>query len=106
MRMPTRKMRPPAQTKNAVAASVSTKPRAICQAGGASLVPFATPVLMTLRLALTPAPPAWQIALGFGLTLAATAFFVWAGGRIFRVGILMQGKSATFAEMWRWVRAG
>ena len=57
-------------------------------------------------MALTPAPPAWQIALGFVLTLATTAFFVWAGGRIFRVGILMQGKSATFAEMWRWVRAG
>jgi ABC-2 type transport system permease protein len=71
-----------------------------------SLVPFATPVLMTLRMALTPAPPAWQIALGFVLTLATTAFFVWAGGRIFRTGILMQGKSATFAEMWRWVRAG
>ena len=72
----------------------------------ASLVPFATPVLMTLRMALTPAPPAWQIALGFVLTLATTAAFVWAGGRIFRTGILMQGKSATFAEMWRWVRAG
>jgi ABC-2 type transport system permease protein len=71
-----------------------------------SLVPFATPVLMTLRMALTPAPPAWQIALGFVLTLATTAAFVWAGGRIFRTGILMQGKSATFAEMWRWVRAG
>jgi ABC-2 type transport system permease protein len=73
---------------------------------GASFVPFATPVLMTLRMALTPAPPAWQIAVGFVITLATTAFFVWAGGRIFRTGILMQGKSATFAEMWRWVRAG
>jgi ABC-type Na+ efflux pump permease subunit len=72
----------------------------------ASLVPFATPVLMTLRLALTPAPAVWQIALGLALTMATSAFFVWAGGRIFRVGILMQGKSATFAEMWRWVRAG
>ena len=71
-----------------------------------SLVPFATPVLMTLRMALTPAPPAWQIALGFVLTLATTAAFVWAGGRVFRTGILMQGKSATFGEMWRWVRAG
>ena len=40
------------------------------------------------------------------LALACTAFFVWAGGRVFRVGILMQGKSATFAEMWRWIRAG
>ena len=35
-----------------------------------SLVPFATPVLMTLRMALTPAPTPWQIALGFVLTLA------------------------------------
>ena len=72
----------------------------------ASLVPFATPVLMTLRMALTPAPTVWQIALGFVLTLATSVFFVWAGGRVFRVGILMQGKSANFAEMWRWVRAG
>ena len=72
----------------------------------ASLVPFATPMLMTLRMALSPAPAAWQIALGFVLTLATSLFFVWAGGRVFRVGILMQGKSATFAEMWRWVRAG
>jgi ABC-2 type transport system permease protein len=72
----------------------------------ASLIPFATPLLMTLRLALSPAPALWQILLGFVLALACTAFFVWAGGRVFRVGILMQGKSATFAEMWRWIRAG
>ena len=39
----------------------------------ASLIPFATPMLMTLRLALTPAPTLWQIALGFVLALACTA---------------------------------
>jgi len=71
-----------------------------------SLIPFATPMLMTLRMALSPAPTAWQIALGFVLALGCTTLFVWAGGRVFRTGILMQGKSATFAEMWRWVRAG
>ncbi len=62
-------------------------------------------MLMTLRMALSPAPAPWQIALGFALTLATTALFVWAGGRIFRTGILMQGKSASFSEMIRWVRA-
>lgn len=71
-----------------------------------SLIPFATPMLMTLRMALSPAPAPWQIALGFVLTLATTALFVWAGGRIFRTGILMQGKGASFGEMIRWVRAG
>jgi ABC-type Na+ efflux pump permease subunit len=72
----------------------------------ASLVPFATPILMTLRLALTPPPTWWQIVLGFVLTGATSILFVWAGARIFRTGILMQGKSATFGEMWRWVREG
>jgi ABC-2 type transport system permease protein len=72
----------------------------------ASLIPFATPILMTLRLALKPGPAAWQIAASFVLTVITTAAFVWAAGRIFRVGILMQGKSATFGEMLRWMRAG
>ncbi len=71
-----------------------------------SLIPFATPMIMTLRLALKPGPAFWQIALSFVLTLATTAALVWAAGRIFRVGILMQGKSATFGELVRWVRAG
>jgi ABC-2 type transport system permease protein len=71
-----------------------------------SLIPFATPMLMTLRMALSPAPTLWQILLGFVLALGCTTLFVWAGGRIFRTGILMQGKSASLAEMWRWVRAG
>ncbi len=69
-----------------------------------SLVPTATPFLMLPLTTLSPGPPVWQQALGIGLTLATTVCCVWVAGRIFRVGLLMQGKSATFADMVRWVR--
>ena len=70
-----------------------------------SLIPFATPFLMLLRVSLQPGPPMWQLALSIALTLATMLVLVWAAGKIFRTGILMQGKSATFAEMIRWVRS-
>ena len=70
-----------------------------------SLIPFATPFLMLLRVSLQPGPPAWQLALSIVLTLSTMLFLVWAAGRIFRTGILMQGKSASFAEMVRWVKS-
>ena len=35
---------------------------------------------------------------------ATTVVVVWAAGKIFRTGLLMQGKSATIGEMLRWVR--
>jgi ABC-2 type transport system permease protein len=72
---------------------------------GASLFPPATPFLMLLRLALEERPPAWQVALGVGLTLLTTIFIVWAAGKIVRTGLLMQGKGVTLAELFRWVKA-
>lgn len=72
---------------------------------GLSLWPTAAPFLMLLRVAIPPGPPLWQIALSFALTTAAAAAAVYAAGKIFRTGLLMQGKSATFGEMLRWVRA-
>ena len=71
-----------------------------------SLLPTAAPFLMLLRIALHPGPPMWQVALSLTFTALATAGAVWAAGRIFRTGILMQGKSASVREMLRWVRVG
>jgi ABC-2 type transport system permease protein len=73
---------------------------------GLSLFPSATPFLMLLRIMLPPGPPLWQVALGVTLTTATAVGFTYAAGKIFRTGLLMQGKAATFGEMWRWVRAG
>ena len=72
----------------------------------ASLVPLATPILMTLRLALKPGPAAWQIVASFVLTALTTGLLVWAAGRIFRVGILMQGQGAKLGDLFRWVIRG
>lgn len=70
---------------------------------GMSLFPPATPFVMLLRMALHPAPPLWQVALSVVLTVATTVVCVWASGKIFRVGMLLQGKSANYAQMLRWV---
>jgi len=70
-----------------------------------SLVPTAAPFLMMLRISLAPGPPGWQIALSAVLMAVTTVAAVWAAARIFRVGILMQGKTASLGEMMRWVRA-
>jgi ABC-2 type transport system permease protein len=72
---------------------------------GMSLFPPASPFLMLMRLALRPAPPAWQVALAVLLTSATAIFCVWSAGKIFRIGLLMQGKAPNFRELARWIVA-
>src|SRR5262249_3288115 len=73
---------------------------------GMSLLPLARRMLMTARLAVSPPPPLWQPLLGAVLVLATTLLCVWAAGRIFRIGILMQGKGAKVGEILKWVFRG
>ncbi len=72
---------------------------------GMSLFPPASPFLMLMRLALRPAPPAWQVVLSVVLTTLTAMAIVWAAGKIFRTGLLMQGKPPSFVELARWVMA-
>jgi ABC-2 type transport system permease protein len=72
----------------------------------ASLIPTATPMLMILRVAVPPGVGWWQPALGLVMMLVTTVIFVYAAGRIFRVGILMQGKGASVRDLARWVVRG
>ncbi|MBZ0113755.1 MAG: ABC transporter permease [Thermoanaerobaculia bacterium] len=68
-----------------------------------SLIPFFTPLIMMLRIAVKM-PPAWQIALGYVLTLGLDILMVWVCARVYRVGILMYGKRPTLREILRWAR--
>lgn len=70
-----------------------------------SLIPTASPFLMILRIGIRPGPPLWQILLSVVLMTGTMMLAVYAAGKIFRTGLLMQGKSATIPEMIRWVRA-
>ena len=71
-----------------------------------SLIPPATPMLMVLRQAVPPGVPTWQPLLGVALVLVTTIACVFVAGRIFRVGILMQGQGANFRELIRWTFRG
>jgi ABC-2 type transport system permease protein len=69
----------------------------------ASLIPFFTPLVMMLRIAVKT-PPLWQIATSYVLTTATISAMVWLCARVYRVGILMYGKKPTLQEIVRWVR--
>ena len=68
-----------------------------------SLVPFFSPILMVVRAAATDVP-FWQMALALTLLAASFVGTIWLASRIYRVGILMYGKKASFRDLARWVR--
>lgn len=68
-----------------------------------SMVPFFSPTLMMLRIAMVN-PPLWQIGLSMGLMVLAILGCTWLAARIYRVGILMYGKRPSLAELGRWLR--
>jgi ABC-2 type transport system permease protein len=68
-----------------------------------SMIPFFSPVLLYAR-AGAAAIPAWQIGVSLALLYLGVWGMAWVAGRIYRVGILMQGKRPTLPELWRWVR--
>ncbi len=70
-----------------------------------SIAPFFSPITMLMRI-VTETPPFWQIALSLCIGLASVVFFGWVAARIYRVGMLMYGKSASIPEVMRWLRQG
>ncbi|HLL15637.1 MAG TPA: ABC transporter permease [Pyrinomonadaceae bacterium] len=68
-----------------------------------SVAPFFSPITMLVRI-VTEQPPFWQIALSLGVGLASVVLLVWVAARIYRVGMLMYGKSASLPEVVRWLR--
>ena len=68
-----------------------------------SMIPFFSPILMTVR-ACVIMPPLWQILASAGILLAGAWASIWVAARIFRVGLLMYGKKPSLPELIRWIR--
>ncbi len=69
----------------------------------AAVFPFFSPIMMFPR-AVAGSVPWWMVALSLALMALAVVATAWVAGRIYRVGILMQGKRPTLRELVRWVR--
>ncbi len=71
-----------------------------------SFFPPTAPTTMVLRLATGQTIALWQPIVSLIVTLLATVVIVVLAGRIFRVGILWQGKTPRLAEILKWAVVG
>jgi len=71
-----------------------------------SLFPPFTPTLMLMRQSMPGGVPAWQPIVGLTGVVIFTIFAIWIGSRIFRVGLLMQGKPPSVGGILKWAFRG
>jgi ABC-2 type transport system permease protein len=68
-----------------------------------SMIPFCTPLLMYMRISVSPVP--WYEIVASIVIMMITIYAVlWIASRIYRVGILMYGKRPTLPEIMRWLK--
>lgn len=72
----------------------------------ASMIPFTSPIVMMGRIAhgVPDSVPVWQLLLSMGLLVIGFIFTTWFAGKVYRIGILLYGKKASWKEMIRWAR--
>ena len=71
-----------------------------------SLIPPFTPMLMMLRQSVPGGVPLWQPLLGLVMLVLFTIFAIWIGSRVFRVAILLKGKTPNFGTLIKWAIKG
>lgn len=63
-----------------------------------SYIPFTAPIIMLMRLAMSPVP-AVQVLISLAIQVASLAVVLWAGAKLFRVGLLMYGKRPSIKDL-------
>ena len=67
-----------------------------------SYIPFTSPVVMLMRIPF--GVPLWQQIISVVILFATFIGTVWFASKIYRVGILMYGKKASYKELAKWLK--
>lgn len=67
-----------------------------------SFIPFTSPIAMIVRVPF--GVPTWQILVSAVLLIGGFLATTWVAARIYRVGILMHGKKASYSELMKWFK--
>ena len=67
-----------------------------------SMIPFTSPIVMLVRIPFGVAT--WEILLSLGILGGTFILITWISAKIYRVGILMYGKKASWKEIYKWLK--
>lgn len=68
-----------------------------------SIFPLSSPIVMMVRLPFGGVE-SWELLVSFFILILTFLFTTWISSRIYRIGILMYGKKASFKELIRWIK--
>jgi ABC-2 type transport system permease protein len=70
----------------------------------ASIIPFTSPIVMMGRIpfGVPETVPVWQLLLSMAMLVGGFLLTTWFAGKVYRTGILMYGKKASWKEMAKW----
>ncbi len=67
-----------------------------------SMIPFTSPMVMMARVPF--GVPVWQMILSIGLLFVTFLLMTYLSAKIYRVGILMYGKKASWKDLMKWLK--
>jgi ABC-2 type transport system permease protein len=66
-----------------------------------SIIPLTSPIVMMVRMPF--GVPGWELALSMTLLVVGFIITTWLAAKIYRTGILMYGKKASWKELGKWL---
>jgi ABC-2 type transport system permease protein len=67
-----------------------------------SMIPLTSPIVMLMRIPF--GVPWWELAISIAILIITNFGVIWLAAKIYRVGILMYGKKASYKELFKWLK--